>query len=63
MYEVHEVNGYVFVCQDIECAPLDDFSISFWNCSNSVVFYIFHFIITWYLYIINNTKHNVYDWL
>jgi len=35
----------MYLCvRDIDCASFYNFSIGFGNCSNSVVFFIFHFI-------------------
>jgi hypothetical protein len=42
---VVEFNDCLFMCvKSIDFAPFYDFSIVFWNCSDSVVFFIFHFI-------------------
>ena len=39
-----KVSGHVFVLGGIDCATFYNFSIGFRNDSNSVVFFVFHFI-------------------
>jgi len=32
------------IARGIDCASFYDFSIGYWKCSDSVVFFVFHFI-------------------
>ena len=43
LYQAKEVSDHVFVC----CASFYDFDILFWNCFDSVVFLVFHFIMSY----------------
>jgi len=40
-----ESEHVMYVCvRSIDCVSFCDFSIGFWNCSNSVVYFVIHFI-------------------
>jgi hypothetical protein len=43
--EVSVLRQVMYLCvRIIDCVSFCDFSIGFWNCSNSVVYFVFHFI-------------------
>jgi hypothetical protein len=52
-------SGSVYLCQGydrgIEVTSFHDFSILFWNCSNNVVFLVYHFILRHVLESVNNS--------
>jgi len=41
LYQTRKVRCHVFVCYGYRIAS--DFAIWFWNCSDNVVFFVFHF--------------------
>ena len=44
--QAREMSGHVFVLRHQFCLCVYDFDISYWNCSESVVLFVFNFINT-----------------
>jgi len=43
LFQARKSSGHIYVCL-VYRLSLCDFSIGFWNCSDSVIFFVFHFI-------------------